>query len=103
MRFTARALGALAAAGILVVTHPGAALAAEGNLYIGKKRIENPTNNRCYPYKRSPVRNSTTGYVAFYSGYGCTGRLTAILLPDSALLRVSARSLRVVGSVPALP
>jgi len=103
MRFTARAFGALAVAGILAITNPGTAFAANGNLYIGKKKIENPTNGRCYPYRRSPVRNSTTGYVAFYSGYGCTGRLTAILLPDSALLRVSARSLRVVGSVPALP
>lgn len=102
MRFTARAFGALAVAGILAITNPGTAFAANGNLYIGKKKIENPTNGRCYPYRRSPVRNSTDSYIIFYSGYGCTGRMTAILLPDSALLRVSANSIYIAGTVAAL-
>lgn len=97
MRFTARAFGALAAAGIIVATLPGAAYAADGDLYIGKKRIENPTNSRCYPYNRGPIRNATDGIVVVYSGYACKGRATVILLPYGSALRVYGRSLAVFG------
>jgi len=97
MRFTARALGALAAAGILAVTIPGAAYAADGDLYIGKKRIENPSNSRCYPYNRGPIKNATDGIVVIYSGYGCKGRATVILLPYGSVLRAYGRSLAVFG------
>ena len=103
MRFTARALGALAVAGILAVTHPGAAYAVDGNLYLGKKRIEDPSDYRCYPYNQGPVRNSTDGYLAFYSGYGCSGRRVILMYPDSALLRAQARSIRILRYYPRNP
>ena len=93
MRFTVKALSAIASAGILLVTHPGAAHAAQGDLYIGKKRIENAVG--CYPYRGGPVKNSTTGPVTFWTGHSCNGRQTTMLMSGFALLRAQGRSILV--------
>ncbi|MEO3784455.1 hypothetical protein ABGB12_14055 [Actinocorallia sp. B10E7] len=92
MRFTARALGALAAAGILVITHPGAAFASDGYLRIGKRIYGEPNNGDCHGYNRNLIKNATDGYVAIYSGYGCKRKIKAVLTPYSYAIGISGKS-----------
>lgn len=98
MRFTVRALGALAVSGMLAVTHPGVADAAvqhrpevPGNVYVGRKKIENPLLNNCYYYGGGPIKNATTGTLIIYSDRKCNGIPLVTLMRGAYVFRASGR------------
>lgn len=98
MRLTSKALGALAAAGILAATLPGVAHAqpTPGTIYVGKKKYVRPSIGRCYEYKGSPIKNATGRTLYIYKDDECDLGITVEIHPGAAILSATGRSFRLM-------
>ncbi|GAA5058615.1 hypothetical protein HNP84_005479 [Thermocatellispora tengchongensis] len=84
MRRIASTLATVAAAGMLALSLPSAAHAANGVLLLNGELYFDPSG--CYPSDRWPlaVRNDTDQVVAIYETPDCTGEVLEFVFPDES-------------------